>query len=185
MPPPLKEEDHYYPSVGIWISRDQMFALAVKAGGNNDSHNHNDTGSITLYKGGFPILIDVGVENYTKKTFSRDRYSIWTMRSIYHNVSNFPPPYEQQAGKEYHCTVEEAATGQIVMELSHCYPEAAGLESYRRTVTHEKNGGITILEQVKGNANPVLTLMCAIPPAIERKTIYLGKRPRCNATQRT
>ena len=178
----LKEEDHYYPSVGIWISRDEHLALAVKAGGNDDSHNHNDTGSVTLYKNGFPILIDIGVEQYTKQTFSRDRYSIWTMRSIYHNVSNFPP-YEQQAGKKYRCTVEEAATGQIVMELSHCYPEAAGLDSYRRTVTHEKNGGITILEQVKGNTAPVLTLMCAMQSAIEGKTIHIGDTAiiQCNA----
>lgn len=180
--PSLKEEDHYYPSVGIWISRDKHLALAVKAGGNDDSHNHNDTGSITLYKDGFPILIDIGVEDYTKQTFSQDRYSIWTMRSTYHNVTNFPP-YEQQAGKAYRCTVEEVATGRIVMELAHCYPEAAGLGSYRRTVTHEKNGGITILEQVKGKTAPVLTLMCAMQPAIEGKIIHFDDTAtmQCNA----
>lgn len=106
------------------------------------------------------------------------------MRSTYHNVTNFPP-YEQQAGKKYRCTVEEAAIGRIVMELSHCYPEAAGLESYRRTVTHEINGGITILEQVKGSTAPVLTLMCAMQPAIEGKIIHFGDTAtmQCNAEE--
>ena len=62
--------DIYYPSVGVFIARDDTLYLAVKAGDNDDSHNHNDTGSFTIYKDGKPLLIDVGVESYTKKTFS-------------------------------------------------------------------------------------------------------------------
>ena len=63
-----------------------LFALAVKAGDNNDNHNHNDTGSLTLYKNGQPALADIGVESYTGKTFSAQRYEIWTMQSGYHNL---------------------------------------------------------------------------------------------------
>ncbi|MBQ8969943.1 MAG: heparinase II/III family protein, partial [Lachnospiraceae bacterium] len=50
---------------------------------------HNDVGSFTLYKEGKPFLIDLGVETYTKKTFSEDRYEIWTMQSAYHNTVSF------------------------------------------------------------------------------------------------
>ncbi|MBP0575285.1 heparinase II/III family protein, partial [Mycobacterium tuberculosis] len=78
-----------FPSVGVLVARDDRFALAVKAGDNGDSHNHNDTGSITLYKDGRPVLIDVGVESYTQKTFSPRRYEIWTMQSAYHNLPTF------------------------------------------------------------------------------------------------
>ncbi len=176
------QEDHYYPSVGIWISRDSHMALGVKAGGNDDSHNHNDSGSITLYKDGHPVLIDVGVETYTKQTFSKDRYSIWTMRSCFHNVTNFPP-YEQQSGKKYHALLREKTAKSISLELTPCYPDAAGVVSYVRTVIHEKEQGISILEQVKGSVAPVLTLMCAIQPKIEGQTIHFGNKAmmQCSA----
>ena len=131
-----QESDHFYPSVGIFISRDDTYALSVKAGGNDDSHNHNDTGSITLFKNGTPILIDVGVETYTKQTFSKDRYSIWTMRSIFHNVTNFPP-FEQLAGKEYKSEILELGeTSTISLQLKACYDPGCPLVSYKRTVTH-------------------------------------------------
>ncbi len=82
-------EDSYFASVGLMIARDEHYTLAVKAGNNGDSHNHNDVGSITLYKDNNPMLIDLGVETYTAKTFSPDRYDIWTMQSAYHNTVNF------------------------------------------------------------------------------------------------
>mgnify|MGYP000452462105 CR=1 FL=1 len=46
---PLSAGDIYYPSIGLFIARSPLFALAVKAGDNDDNHNHNDTGSLTLY----------------------------------------------------------------------------------------------------------------------------------------
>ncbi|MDO5407296.1 MAG: heparinase II/III family protein [Eubacteriales bacterium] len=81
--------DLYFPSVGLFLARDQHFCLAVKAGDNDDSHNHNDTGSFTLYKDGLPMFVDIGVETYQQKTFSPQRYEIWTMQSQYHNVMSF------------------------------------------------------------------------------------------------
>lgn len=60
----------WYPSVGIYAARQGSWVLGAKFGSNGDSHNHNDTGSITVYKDGRPFLIDIGVESYTKKTFS-------------------------------------------------------------------------------------------------------------------
>lgn len=57
-------EDVWYPSVGLRVCRAGGFTAGLKAGGNADSHNHNDTGSVTLYKNGQPLLIDIGVETY-------------------------------------------------------------------------------------------------------------------------
>lgn len=78
--------DIFYESVGLGILRSKDFTLSVKAGDNDDSHNHNDTGSIILFKGLDPIFIDIGPETYSKKTFSPQRYEIWTMQSSYHNL---------------------------------------------------------------------------------------------------
>ena len=81
---PAAPHDVWYPSVGILVSRRGAYALGGKAGSNADSHNHNDVGSVTLYRDGRPLLIDVGVETYSKKTFSPQRYEIWTMQSGWH-----------------------------------------------------------------------------------------------------
>lgn len=86
---PNTGDNIYYPSTGLFITRDSRFCLAVKAGDNDDSHNHNDTGSFTIYKNGQPLFADIGVETYQKKTFSEERYSIWTMQSQYHNLISF------------------------------------------------------------------------------------------------
>ena len=85
----IKPGDFYFESVGLLVARGDHLTLAVKAGDNADSHNHNDVGSVTLYKDSRPFLIDLGVETYTAKTFSPHRYEIWTMQSGYHNTLNF------------------------------------------------------------------------------------------------
>ena len=90
----------WYPSVGVYAARQGNWVLGAKFGSNGDSHNHNDTGSITVYKDGRPFLIDIGVESYTKKTFSPQRYEIWTMQSAWHNLPTFDG-VQQLPGAEY------------------------------------------------------------------------------------
>lgn len=60
--------------------------LAAKGGHNAESHNHNDVGNFIVYADGYPAISDVGVETYTAKTFSAQRYDIWTMQSAFHNL---------------------------------------------------------------------------------------------------
>lgn len=93
---PVSHQDIFYPSVGLFIVRDSRFCLAAKAGDNDDSHNHNDTGSFTIYKDGKPMFADIGVETYQKKTFSPRRYEIWTMQSQYHNLPGFLGPEDER-----------------------------------------------------------------------------------------
>lgn len=62
------------------------FYFAAKGGNNAESHNHNDVGTCILFFNGKPVLVDVGVGTYTAKTFSDQRYKIWTMQSEYHNL---------------------------------------------------------------------------------------------------
>lgn len=49
---------------------------------NLERHNHNDIGQFIVYADGKPVIIDVGVETYTAKTFSERRYEIWTMELV-------------------------------------------------------------------------------------------------------
>lgn len=62
------------------------FNVAAKGGHNDESHNHNDIGHFVLYLDGLPVVVDAGVETYTKMTFGPQRYDIWTMQSAWHNL---------------------------------------------------------------------------------------------------
>ena len=175
-------DDTFFPSVGLFIARSRSFVLAVKAGDNDDSHNHNDTGSITVYKHGKPLLIDVGVESYTKKTFSPRRYEIWTMQSGFHNIMTFNG-CEQKNGPEYRASKVshglEKTRSSISMELHEAYDEKADLQSYTRSaVLHkEPDERIEILDEFKMsgiNGDTYLSLMCSLPPVVTEHAVSIG-----------
>jgi len=168
--------DIFYKSVGILVSRDNNFTLAVKGGGNNDNHNHNDTGSLILYCKGQPLLIDIGVETYTRKTFSADRYEIWTMRSLYHNVVNFPSK-EQKAGPSYQSSEVKVSLGDkscsISMQLAKAYEQ---VDSYERVVIHHKNHSIEVLDTTSERGT--LTVMTQLKPMIKGNSMTIGNLGR-------
>ena len=171
--------DRYFPSIGLMVARDDRFALAVKAGDNGDSHNHNDTGSFTIYKDGKPYIIDVGVENYTAKTFSPRRYEIWTMQSAFHNLPSFGGVM-QKDGEAFAAGDVAVALGddtaEISMELAGAYPDPAGVESYRRTVRLTKGDGIEITDMFQGTRPATLSLMLAEKPAVTEDRISIPGR---------
>ncbi len=164
-PEPAVKKDVFYPSVGLFIARDNHFCLAVKAGDNNDSHNHNDTGSFTIYKDGRPMFIDIGVESYTLKTFSPQRYDIWTMQSDYHNLPSING-LMQKDGAGYKAadihTVFENNIASIEMDIASAYPDKGFVKQYRRFAVLEKGKHITITDEVipsSGKADIVLNLI--------------------------
>ncbi len=146
---PVKHKDIFYPSVGLFAARDASLYLAVKAGDNGDSHNHNDTGSFTIYKNGNPMFVDIGVESYTKKTFSPQRYEIWTMQSSYHNLPEINGMM-QVDGEDYAASAVEYALGdsvcEIAMELKNAYPSEARIASYKRQAKLIKGQEIIITD---------------------------------------
>lgn len=175
--------DIYYESVGLFIARDDTLFVAVKAGHNADSHNHNDTGSFTIYKNGKPFLIDVGVETYTKKTFSNDRYELWTMQSAYHNLPTINRTM-QKAGRKYAASAVAFAFSNkystISMDIAGAYPDEAGIKKYCRTVTLNKGINIVIEDDftftnpVAGN-EVVLSLMTYEVPQVNNNIISVGE----------
>lgn len=173
---PVAPVEIFYPSVGVFIARDDQFVLAVKAGDNGDSHNHNDTGSVTLYRRGEPVLIDVGVESYTKKTFSPERYEIWTMQSAWHNLPTFGGVM-QSAGEAFFA--RDVSTGfaplesWIAMDIAPAYPPEARLRRYRRHVRLLKGVGVEIVDDWDGDLPAELTLMLRDRPEIDGGVIRL------------
>ncbi|OUP05120.1 heparinase [Anaerofilum sp. An201] len=158
----------YYRSVGLLMARHGAYVLGAKAGCNDDSHNHNDTGSVTLYKNGQPFLIDIGVENYTKKTFSPQRYEIWTMQSQWHNLPTFGT-VQQLPGREYCAravhTELDADHSSISMDIAGAYPPVPGMSFYHRSVRLDAEG--LVLEDETDYPSPVtMTLMFRNQPVL-------------------
>lgn len=172
----------YYESVGLFLTKDSTNYLAVKAGGNGDNHNHNDTGSLTIYKNGKPFLIDVGVETYSEKTFSDKRYEIWTMQSAYHNLPTING-YMQKDGSNYKASNVSVSFledhNSISMDISKAYPKEANISSYVRQVTLYKNKYIEIYDQFDSSTSVeegscILSLMSYELPIIKENIISIG-----------
>ncbi|MDR1704756.1 MAG: heparinase II/III-family protein [Clostridiales bacterium] len=166
----MRRRDAWYPDSELYIARDGTYCLAVNAGSNGVGHNHNDAGSFILYKNGKPFIIDIGVETYTAKTFSPERYKIWTMRSSWHNLPDFDG-IEQQAGDAFRARDVRASLGYISsceMELAGAWPETARIRSYKRRVTLVKGVCVKVSDMYDGGfASVTLNLMFSVRPVIE------------------
>ena len=134
----------FYPDLGVMIAKDAGLALAAKGGHNAESHNHNDAGAFILWSGDEPVFLDPGVEQYTKDTFSSKRYTLWTMRSVYHNLPAFRRGtgdwIEQKPGRQYAAEILSCEGGTLVTELKNAYPPEAGLKSFVRRVGLDAEG---------------------------------------------
>jgi len=123
--------------------------LAAQGGHNAESHNHNDVGNFIVYAGGRPAIIDVGVETYTAKTFSAQRYEIWTMQSAFHNCPTIDGVM-QAAGRRYEATEVSCKPGDLRLNLANAYPKEANLESwYRRLTLNRKTNEIEVQDDYR------------------------------------
>jgi hypothetical protein len=128
----------------------ESFYVAAKGGHNAESHNHNDVGNFIVYHDGLPVLIDVGVETYTAKTFSDRRYEIWTMQSAYHNLPTINGVM-QKDGREFSASdINYRADKNIVffgLDISRAYPSEADVKSWKRSITFERGKEVAIRDR--------------------------------------
>ncbi len=127
------------------------FFLAAKGGHNRECHNHNDVGSFIVYIDGKPVFIDVGVETYTAKTFSNERYSIWTMQSDWHNLLPTIDGVAQLNGREFAARDVECSftdkMDRLSLDIATAYPAEAKIDSWKRILTLKREKEITIRDQ--------------------------------------
>ncbi|MCR5264832.1 MAG: heparinase II/III-family protein [Clostridiales bacterium] len=166
----------FYPDLGVMIVKDEQsgMILAAKAGHNAESHNHNDVGNFVLFKNGRPVFIDPGVERYCKDTFSSKRYTLWTMRSLYHNLPSVNG-MEQLPGRQYHGRIMSCEDGAMTVDMKDAYPENSGLEAYERVVSLRE--GIFTCEDhmvFKTEGAVEFSLMCSGKPEITGNAINVA-----------
>ena len=171
-------KDVWLPDLQIMTARRGNLYVAMKGGTNGESHNHNDVGSFIIYAPQessslashlTPLFIDPAVGEYTAKTFSNDRYSIWTMQSQYHNLPQING-IDQKDGKEYAAKVVSHKDGQLTLDIAGAYPAEAAVKSWKRTVFAMKSG-ISVTEdyELSEYRQPTsLMLMTLDPDALQR-----------------
>lgn len=129
----------WYPETEFcYLSTRNGIFLAAKGGYNDESHNHNDAGSCSVWMNQTPVLIDAGVGTYTRQTFSGERYSIWTMQSNYHNlpmINGIPQKY----GKKYKATGTATTRNSFKTDIATAYPEEAKVKTWTRTYSVQSN----------------------------------------------
>jgi hypothetical protein len=147
--------DVWLPEIEVMVARGQAGSsaglfLAAKGGHNEESHNHNDVGNFIVYVDGRPLLVDAGVETYTRKTFSSERYTIWTMQSGYHSLLPTVDGVMQAPGRNFaardvtYQAGEDAVT--FSLDIAGAYPPEAKLARWKRTISLHYGQAVEIVD---------------------------------------
>ncbi len=159
--PPVAPQprDVWLPGINVMAARDSAgtaagLFLAAKGGHNAESHNHNDIGHFIVYYDGAPLLVDAGVETYSRQTFSADRYTIWTMQSAYHNLPTVNGCM-QMAGVDFRARdldyQQDDRRARLEMEIA-AWPEEAAIDSWRRTIELVRGDHVRVHDRWRLNA---------------------------------
>ncbi|MBT3344953.1 MAG: heparinase [Gemmatimonadetes bacterium] len=180
--------DVWLDQIQVMVARDEGgstagFFVGAKGGHNDESHNHNDVGHYVLYLDGQPVVVDAGVETYTAKTFSSDRYDIWTMQSAYHNLPTIGD-VQQAPGEAYAASdVEYHANDQQVtmsLDLAATYPDNC-VHRWTRRIQLQRRSHLRVeddFELAVPTTGLTLSLLVAAEPVIEGVGIVaLPSRP--------
>lgn len=93
--------NYYFSDSEQIIINKQKYSLFVKAGFNNESHNHNDIGSFILATPKYgQVFCDLGAATYFNGYFDDVRYTVLNTSSRGHSVPIVDGEY-QKFGKEY------------------------------------------------------------------------------------
>jgi hypothetical protein len=158
--------------------------LAAKGGHNDELHNHNDVGNVIAHLDGDPLLIDVGMKQYAKETFSDQRYQIWAMRSDYHNVpliNGCVQRHGPEAGGIDARFNEDDAAASFGVDIAPAYPVEAGLIRWRRSSALDRHARtIHIHDEFGFNRKDnryEQRFMTVCPPHIVDGDVVLGIAP--------
>ena len=133
------ETDTWLPDLQVRLVRRGAWSLGCKGGNNGENHNHNDVGSLILFRASDPVLVDAGNAVYTAKSFSDERYTLWHTRSAWHNLPLIGDA-EQAPGLSHGARDVQMLPDGMEMELAEAYPDSAGLVSFHRRAELSEEG---------------------------------------------
>lgn len=145
--PAAPPKDVWLPNLQVRLLERGRSMLAAKGGHNGESHNHNDVGSFMLYVDGEPVIVDAGNMTYTAKTFSDDRYTLWNVRSRYHNLPLIGDA-EQQPGPEFRADAAACMPDGMTVAFAGAYAAEAEVLRCERTLSLNAEGALRITDEI-------------------------------------
>ncbi len=133
-----RTEDAFMENSQIMVASNKDWLVSMKGGNNAESHNHNDIGNFVVYCQNQPVIIDLGRDTYTSKSFSNRRFELMNCRSAYHNVP-IVNGYEQKDGKLYRAVNVKHSSGDMggsvtSLGIEKAYPAEAQVQKWQRTL---------------------------------------------------
>ncbi len=130
-------------------SGEVSIVLMVKAGHNDENHNHNDVGSFIVHVGDESLLVDPGPGRYDRAYFSDNRYDSIFANSYGHSVPRVNEQL-QGTGQEFTGTFMEMALDatpkRVTLDIGHAYP-VDGLASAVRQFSLAGDG--TVVQRIE------------------------------------
>lgn len=166
------------PALQIAVVRKGDLTLSFKGGHNGEGHNHNDVASFTLYGGKDPVLVDVGINTYTRFTFDKaTRYTMipWT-RTAYHNLPVING-VEQHDGSKFAADAFAASPDALSCSFAGAYPKEAGVSAVTRELEFTESGlQLTDRFAFTGEGKKVTeVLMSVLPVRVEKDSVIIDE----------
>ena len=175
---PPKETSKWYRRIGVIVTRASWTdpdapILSVKAGHNDEPHNHLDIGQFVYHCYGRSFIRDLGVGAYDRDYFSEKRYENPFCGAEGHNLI-FVDGRSQAPGREYEGRIVEFARNPsyetVRMDLTRAYPRGVLSEAFR-TLIFFKDEGLVLIDEVK----------CRKGAVVESR-LHFGGRPNMTSS---
>ena len=111
----IKPISHIFHNAEWFLYHGKGYAVAAKAGHNNEFHNHNDVGSFIISKNGRVTFCDPGAGEYTKDYYSANRYDIFLPSARAHSVPIINGEYQAVGKRDGGVLVEEEKRFKLYM----------------------------------------------------------------------
>lgn len=178
----------YYDYIKVALLREgnvrgEGMFLAMKGGHNQENHNHNDVGTLVVYRDKTPLIVDLGAGEYINWQF-QTREKCWYKDSDFHSLPTFDGVI-QKTGKQYASTDEKfsAEEKSFSAQLKNAYPSEAGILSYVRC-GQIGDGGVVITDDIALDSEREIDFCFTTPtePKIEDGGFILGDAAKltCN-----
>jgi hypothetical protein len=170
----------YFDGHGMVISRGGQavpLSIAIKAGHNQENHNHSDVGTYSIFLDRDHVTGDIGAPSYRAGSFSKDNpaRSSWG-----HPVPRINDTL-QSNGIEFAGTITDTdfteAKDRVVMDIMGAY-EVPALQTLVRTMENDRSGSGTITIEDQFTAGEPVTFGVAIMTLgeyeiVDSKTVIL------------
>lgn len=165
----------YYLADSAWyVKKTPHYSVAVKAGDNDEPHNHNDIGSFIVAKDSSQLLCDLGAGEYTKKYFSDDRYDILCNSSFGHCVPIINGK-GQSVGKEFFGIMNTPNENIVTVDMKSAYDEPTLKKLVRTFKMNDNSVLITDAFDFMSDGEYISRLVSLIEPHTENGVVKIGE----------